>query len=131
MPLDKSELIKYSIEKADQALKTAYDNLDKDLITANNRVYYSVFYAVTALAYIDNYVTSSHKSLMGWFNKKYIYEDKAFDPVLSKIYSQLLRNRTRFDYNIAEFPDKETVIDNYNKAKLFVNTLREYIKGLE
>jgi uncharacterized protein (UPF0332 family) len=127
MSLHKSELIKYSIEKADQSLKTAFDNLDKDLVTANNRIYYSVFYIVTALAYINDYVTSSHHSLMGWFNKKYIYEEKIFEPILSKIYSQLLRNRTKFDYNVSEFPDKETTIENYDKAKLFVNTLKEYI----
>lgn len=127
MPLPKEELIKYSIEKSDQALKTAFDNLEKDLINANNRIYYAVFYIVIALSYLDDFATRSHHNLMGWFNKKYIYENKVFDPILGKIYTQLMRNREKFDYDIAEFPDKEVTIENYEKAKLFVDTIKDHI----
>ena len=39
------------------------------LDNAQNRIYYSIFYIVTALAYTDNFITSKHSQLIGWFNK--------------------------------------------------------------
>lgn len=128
MPLPKNVLIGYSIEKAEQALKTAFGNIDSDLISANNRIYYAIFYIVTALSYKDNFTTSSHQNLMGWFNKKYIYEENIFDSNLSKIYTQTMRNRQKYDYNIAEFPDKQATKENYLKAKELVDTIKAYIK---
>lgn len=127
MPLPKNVLIQYSIEKADQALNTAVCNIDTDLISANNRIYYAIFYIITALSYKDDFTTSSHQELMGWFNKKYIYEEKVFDSNLSKIYTQALRNRQKYDYNIAEFPDKETTRAIYMRANELIETIKAYI----
>jgi len=65
-------LTKYSVEKSDQALETGIKLLEIDLQTAQNRIYYAVFYLVLALGYLDGFTTGKHHQLMGWFNKKYI-----------------------------------------------------------
>ncbi len=116
-----------SLEKAQEALKAGYANLDISLTTAQNRAYYAVFYTVLALGYLDEFITSSHHKLMGWFNKKYIYTDKIFDSSLSKIYSTLIRHREIFDYDVSETPIRENVEKDLNSSKIFVQALNDYI----
>jgi uncharacterized protein (UPF0332 family) len=127
MEQHKETLVKYSIEKAEQALETAFNSIDSDLLNAQNRAYYAVFYIILALGYIEGFTTGKHQQLMGWFNKKYIYEDKIFDNSFSKIYSRLYVNRQKFDYDVTEYPEKEETRKNLNEAKYFVETVREYI----
>ena len=39
---------------------------------AVNRIYYGLYYAVTALAIKHRFETSKHLQLIGWFNKEFI-----------------------------------------------------------
>jgi uncharacterized protein (UPF0332 family) len=127
MKQHKEILIKYSIEKSIRALDAAEKNLEIDLNVSQNRVYYAIFYIVLALAYLDDFATGKHHKLMGWFNKKYIHEDKIFKSELSRIYSKLLSNRETFDYNVSENPNYKEVQQDLEKAKFFVETVKEYI----
>lgn len=120
-------LVKYSIEKSEKALETGFKNLEIDLQVSQNRAYYAVFYIVLALGYLDGFKTGKHHQLMGYFNKKYIYEKKIFKPELSDIYSQLISNREKFDYNVSFKLSEESVIDNLNKAKVFIDIVKPYI----
>jgi len=121
-------LAKLSLEKAEIALKSAELNLENNLLTeVQNRAYYSAFYIVLALAYLDGFSTGKHHKLMGWFNKKYIYQDKIFDKSLGKIYGRLLSNRVKFDYDVEKFPEKEKTIKDLEDAKFFVNEIKKYI----
>jgi len=127
----KEILIKYSIEKSEKALEAAINNLELDLTTAQNRAYYAAFYIVLALAYFDDFQTGKHHKLMGWFNKKYVYENKIFEQKLSKIYSKLLSNRENFDYSVTEYPELETVKNNIKEAEFFVETVKKYIYSVQ
>jgi hypothetical protein len=70
MQPDKIEMIKYSLEKAEQAIASAKINIKSEFLSdAPNRIYYAAFYSVLALGYLDDFVTSKHSQLMGWFNK--------------------------------------------------------------
>lgn len=120
-------LAKLSLEKADEALTTGYKNLEINLNTVQNRAYYAVFYTVLALGYMDGFVTGKHHRLAGWFNKKYVYQDKVFPPSLSKTYTGLMINRETFDYDVTEKPTKEEAIKDLEKAKSFIDELKPYI----
>lgn len=128
MEQHKEILIKNSIEKADIALNNAESNIQSDkLLDAQNRAYYSIFYIVLALAYMDDFATGKHAQLMGWFNKKYIHENNIFNKNFSKIYQRLLINRQKFDYDVSKFPEKEQTIKDLEDAKFFVNEVKKYI----
>ena len=128
MKQHKKILEKYSIEKAENSLKSCELNIQNNLFTeAQNRAYYSIFYIVLALAYMQNFVTGKHHQLMGWFNKKYIHENKIFDKKFSKIYQRLLLNRQKFDYDVSKFPEKEQTIQDFEYAQFFVNEVKKYI----
>lgn len=128
MEQHKKILIKNSIEKSDMAIMDAESTIQNNqLLTAQNRIYYSVFYIVLALAYSDGFATGKHHKLMGWFNKNYIYEKKVFDKTLNKIYQRVMYNREIFDYDIESFPQKEQTIKDLEDAKFFVNIVKNYI----
>lgn len=128
MKQHKEILVKNSIEKSEQALKNAESNISNDsLLNAQNRAYYSVFYIVLALAYMDEFTTGKHHQLMGWFNKKYIHENKIFDKELNRIYQRLFANRQKFDYDVLEFPEKEQTTKDFEDAKFFVGEVKKFI----
>ncbi|MBD3308314.1 hypothetical protein GF339_17905 [candidate division KSB3 bacterium] len=37
-----------------------------------NRIYYAMFYAVSALALLQGFSTSSHAQLRGYFNREFV-----------------------------------------------------------
>lgn len=130
MSLHEKILITNSLEKAMEAIKSAESNINNDfLLNAQNRIYYSIFYAVLALGYLEDFITGKHQELMGWFNREFINNRKTFDKNLSKIYKRLYDNRKRFDYDVMKFPDKEGTIQDLNDAILFVDTLKNYINN--
>lgn len=69
MGFDKKELIKHRLTKAKVSLedsKLAIDN--SRFLNAENRIYYAIFYSVSALAAKYDFSTSKHFQLLGWFN---------------------------------------------------------------
>jgi uncharacterized protein (UPF0332 family) len=124
----KDTFIKINIEKSDEALRIAELSISENAImSALNRIYYSVFYTVTALAVKHDFITAKHTQMMGWFNKKFIHEEKIFDKELSKIYRNIFLLRQKGDYD-TEYPAnidqaKELLAD----AKVFIEAVRKVI----
>jgi len=128
MTQHKEILIKNSIEKSDLALNNAESNIQNNqLLNAQNRIYYAVFYIFLVMAYLDEFTTGKHHQLMGWFNKKYIYESKIFDKKLGEIYRNAMVNREKFDYEVDKFPEKEQTLKDLDDARYFVNEVKKYI----
>ena len=96
--------------------------------TCQNRLYYAIFYIVSALAYKNNFVTSKHSQLMGWFNKKYIYEDKIFDSKMLAIYKDAFESRQKSDYDITYLPDKNEIFVFITDVKYFIDEIKKYLE---
>lgn len=126
----KSELIKLSLEKAQQALKSAQDNINlQNLETAQNRIYYAIFYAVSALAYKNNFSTSKHKQLMGWFNKKFIYEDNIFNENMIEIYTEAFSFRQKSDYELTYITTNTLEVEeSLKEALFFIEEVKKYLQ---
>jgi uncharacterized protein (UPF0332 family) len=127
MKQHKKILAQIALNKSYEAIKTSCENIDISLNTAQNRAYYAVFYVVSALAYLDDFVSKSHHYLHGQFNKRYIYENKVFDVSLIKIYTNLMKKRESSDYDFTYKPTKETVLKNIEDAKVFIEAVKPYI----
>lgn len=128
MQPDKETMIRLSLEKSQQALKSARLNIDNDLLTdSQNRIYYAIFYAVLALGYLDGFITGKHKELKGWFNRKYIYENKVFNHDLLKLYNRVYKDRMLYDYTVYEAPDKDKLEEDLKDTTSFINILTKYI----
>jgi len=69
MPLDKEALIKYRLERSLETISEVEHAIQNNhLHLAANRIYYAIFYAVSALAAKNNFSTSKHFTLLSWFN---------------------------------------------------------------
>lgn len=124
---DRNSLIKYRIDQAKDTIELAKFLIDSNrLIIAVNRIYYGLYYAVTALAIKNQFETSKHAQLIGWFNKEYIASG-----ILDKKYGKILRNayqnRTKGDYDAFVSFDKEEVVEMCNEMIDFVSEIDKLI----
>lgn len=114
--------IRNCVAKSKEAFEDAEFNFNNGRFSVTlNRIYYSIFYSVLALAYKDEFVTSKHLQLKGWFNKKYIYEEKLFDEKMLKIYQKAYNDRQESDYEIIMSHDveKEDIEKSLEDARYF------------
>lgn len=129
MEQNKFFFIKNFWEKSKLAIEETQRNIDsKSFMSAQNRIYYSIFYAVVTLGYIEGFTTSKHATLMGWFNKTYIHEKKVFDKILFKIYENAFANRMDSDYSYSIDFNVEEIKSNYEDAKIFLAEIEKYLK---
>jgi hypothetical protein len=92
-----------------------------------NRVYYSMFYALSALAIAEGFQTGKHAQLIGWFNKTFIKTGKV-DRRYSKIISQAFDKRMLGDYaDLPEFSESE-VEAMIAESDEFINMAEEILK---
>lgn len=96
---NKKALIEYRIKKAKETSDDAKLALDNNrLRTAFNRIYYAIFYIVSALAVKHDFSTSKHKQLMGWFNV-YFIKTGAISLDLWMTYKNAYDKRQESDYD--------------------------------
>ena len=128
MEQNKDIIINKAIEKANNAFIDAKENYkNKRYETCQNRLYYAIFYIVSALAYKNDFITSKHAQLMGWFNKKFIYDEKIFDSKLLAIYKEAYTNRQLSDYDFMYQPDSDDILMMIDDVKMFIETIKEYL----
>jgi len=128
MEFNLEDLIKIAIKKSDEAYDSAEFNfVNKHFDTCQNRLYYSIFYIVSALAYKENFITSKHAQLLGWFNKKFIHENKVFDVKLFAIYKEAFSNRQKSDYDFMYEPNDMDIYAMLSDVKFFLNVVKNYL----
>ena len=117
-------------EKSKLTLNEARKNIDsKSLMSAQNRIYYAIFYSVVVLGYSEDFTTSKHSTLLGWFNKVFIHQRKKFDKNLFKIYENSFANRMDSDYSYSTELNTEEIKSSYEDAKYFLNEIEKYLKA--
>ncbi len=125
---DRKILIDYRIEQAKETIKVSRFLIDSNqLAVAVNRIYYGMYYAVTALAIKYRFETSKHFQLIGWFNKKFI-STGILKPYYGKILRNAFQNRTKGDYDAFITFEKEEVIEMHKEMIEFIKTIEEIIR---
>jgi len=96
---DRASLINYRMSQSRETIELAKFLINSGrLVVAVNRIYYGLYYAVTALALKNHFETSKHGQLIGWFNKEFIAAEK-LDKKFGKILRNSYQNRTKGDYD--------------------------------
>jgi len=96
---DRQSLIDYRLRQAIDTIDLAnFLATSEKYVIAVNRIYYGMYYALTALALKNGFETSKHGQLIGWFNREYI-STKRLDPQFGKILRNAFQNRTKGDYD--------------------------------
>jgi len=126
---EKNALIEHRVSKA----MAAIDEVDflinnNKLLLAINRIYYGMFYILSALSlkydiFSSAFSTSKHQQLIGWFNKEFVATGKV-EPKYGKIIHNAFSNRSTGDYDdFAEFEEDE-VKTSFNELKDFIKTIK-------
>jgi uncharacterized protein (UPF0332 family) len=96
---DRDTLVGYRLQQALETIELAkFLAENQKFVIAINRIYYGMYYALTALALKNSFETSKHGQLIGWFNKEFILTKK-IDSRFGKILRNSFQNRTKGDYD--------------------------------
>ena len=129
MGFDKKTLIDYRIKRAKETVEEARIAIENDkLFNAENRIYYAIFYIVSALSLKDDYSTSKHFHLMGWFNKNYV-KTKKVSIEIGKIYFDAFEKRQKGDYEDLKFFTMEEVETDFQSMLTFIAEIEKLIKS--
>ncbi len=120
-------IIDNNIQKSYQAINDAEILLNNEGFSgALNRIYYSIFYILSALAIKSDYKTSKHTQLIGWFNKNFVKNHKV-ERKIGKLVQKAFDQRMEGDYDVlSEFcfdETKEALAD----AKEIIRVVRDII----
>lgn len=125
-PEDRNTLITHRLKRAHETRNESLLLYENGMLPAAvNRVYYSMFYALSALAISESYQSGKHAQLIGWFNKSYVRTGK-IDQQFSRMLSQAFDKRMLGDY--ADIPDfskieVETMIRDSSDFIAMIETL--------
>ena len=124
---DRELLINNYLEKARATIKKVeflVDNNEYQL--AVNRIYYGIYYSLSALAIRHRYSTSKHAQLIGWFNRTFV-KAGAIEKELSKMVRKAFENRMEGDYNVFADFSKEEVEQSLKEMKIVIQALDKLI----
>ncbi len=124
---DRNILIGYRLNQAKETIEEVNKLIETGLLkVAVNRVYYGMFYCLTALALKYEFNSSKHAQLIGWFNKDFI-KTGLIDIRYGQILRDAFKNRTEGDYSpFIEF-ELADVIEMRDDLKESVMELEAFI----
>ena len=126
---NKYDLSLYRLERAQEDLKTAYDNYkQKNYRAANNRAYYSIFHSIRAILALEETDFRKHKDVISYFNKNYIHTE-IFPKKIGHKIALASRIREDSDYDDDFEPSDEQTIEQINSAKEVLEIVEEYVKN--
>ncbi|MCD4818907.1 MAG: HEPN domain-containing protein [Candidatus Cloacimonetes bacterium] len=97
---NRQDLITHNINKAFKTIEEVSFLIENHYYSlALNRIYYGMFYIISALALENGFSTSNHSKLIGWFNKYYVKEKKVERKIGKMIYIAF-EQRMKSDYNV-------------------------------
>ena len=124
-------MVNLEYEKAlsflEQAEKTAAMDL-WDVVA--NRLYYSIFHAVSALLIKDGHNVSTHKGTLVVFGQNYV-KTGVFPTDASKLYIKLQTMREKSDYNCIYVTTEEEMRPLIEPLKAFIAKVGDMIKEKE
>ena len=127
MEYKKEDYISYRVSRSEEARKDAEFAINNNsLFCAENRIYYSVFHLISALAAENNYSTSKHKQLKNWFPNNFV-RNGLVSQDLWKIYNKIFENRISGNYDDFKHFEIEQVKSDFKDMKLFCQEIKKLI----
>lgn len=122
------DLSKYRLERAEEDLKTAADNLSQNSLRASvNRSYYAIFHALRAVTAMDGFDSGKHSGIIAYINRNYVKTD-VFDRSFSKLIDMSFRLCEKADYEDFYEISFEEAEAQLQKSLQVVQTVRTYLK---
>jgi len=121
---DRKELVKYRLEKAKNTFAEVPVLMENKFYkTSANRLYYSCYYAASALLINDGYEAHTHSGVKTLLGLHYFSQNK-LDMSFSKMYRQLFNLRQTGDY-------EDLVKIEEEEVKPFIEFTEQFISAIE
>jgi uncharacterized protein (UPF0332 family) len=118
---------KYRLDRAKQEYEVA--NLlyrENKLLAANNRAYYSIFYAIKAVLALEKKDFKRHKDVIAYFNKEYIHTE-IFPKKIGRKIAQAKAIREDSDYDEEYEPSSEITALQIETARELIELVEKYL----
>mgnify|MGYP003655586458 CR=1 FL=1 len=123
----REELVKYRFERAKESLEEAIILANSNhWNTVSNRLYYSLFYAVSALLIKHETQGTTHSGVKGQFHKEFI-KSGIIDIEYGRLYNNLFNKRQEGDYGDFQTFDKETIEPLILAVKKFLENIKSHL----
>lgn len=128
MKEDEGKIIRHRLFKSEQMFEEAIALANmKHWNSVVNRLYYSCYYAVSALLFQQNINTKTHSGQKNKFNDHYITTGM-LSPKSGQVYNELLANRQDGDYADFVIFTQEDVDPLVAETRTFLNDILKLIK---
>jgi len=128
---EKKRIIEYWRKRARECLDDAKLLLEnKRLYSAVNRIYYALFYQVSALLLARGLSFSKHSGVLAAFNREFVKTGK-IDKELGKFYNRMFEHRRTGDYGELVKFEEEDIRRWLRTAEEFLDTIDELMEGLK
>lgn len=125
------EFALYRLDRAKQEQATA-ELLYKEnkLLAANNRAYYSIFYAIRAVLAMEKIDFKRHKDVLAYFNKNYV-KTEIFPRQIGRKIVLASKVREDSDYDEEYEPSAETTFLQIQTAKELIELVEKFLNNLQ
>jgi len=124
----KIDLMKYRLETAKSDLRAAKVLIEAEEYRAsNNRAYYAIFHAISAIHALDEKAYKKHKDAIGNFNKDYV-KSGIFPGEMGKKISRAEEIRHASDYDDFYIATKEKSEEQIETAEELIGMVEKYCK---
>lgn len=121
------DLAKYKLERACEEYQTAELLFANDkLKAANNRAYYAIYFAITAVLCLEPIAFKKHKDTIAYFNQHYVHTDK-FPKELGRAISKAAKVRHASDYDDFYIASREEAEKQIQTAGNLIEQVKKYI----
>ena len=121
------DLAMYRLEVAKSDIKSAEILLEaRECRGANNRAYYGIYHAISAIHALDGNAYKRHKDAIANFNKKYI-KSEIFPRTLGRKIAEAEEIRHASDYDDFYIATRDEAEEQIATAKEVVEKIGEYI----
>lgn len=123
----RKDLVLYRIETAKSDIRAAEILLSaKEFRGANNRAYYGIYHAISAVHALDGNAYKRHKDALANFNKNYI-KTEIFSRKLGKKIVESEEIRHASDYDDFYIATREEAEEQILTARELINQVEEYV----
>lgn len=124
----RKDLVLYRLDTAKDDIKSAKILIDAgEYRGANNRAYYGIYHAISAIHALDGNAYKRHKDAIANFNKDYI-KNEVFPRSLGRRIAEAEEIRHASDYDDFYIATREEAEEQIETAEELVGAVEDYIK---
>lgn len=128
--MSRDEYIDLKLKKARECLQIVSSMIEeKHYSFAINRIYYAVFYAVSALVYTKRLYPKSHAGMKALFNREFVLPG-LIKHEYEKFYSAIFAKRLEADYATTFEISEANINEYYKEAENFVSLIEEMLNNI-